>query len=225
MLIAGKHPIKSDFFNSNEKFVSGIDVSQHNGEIEWDKVSKDTDFAIIRAGYRGYGNGDIVEDSRARENLKNATKEDIHTGVYFYSQATTPEEAKEEAEFVLDLIKPYDVDLPVFIDFEYPYDADGKHTGRLYNAELSGKEAADIINAFCRKIIAEGYSAGVYSSSSVYNFDIKTAAVDKDVFIWVADYNSAVTYLGRYDIWQYTKSGSCDGVNSKYVDRNRWYLK
>ena len=102
VLIAGKHPIKSDFFNSNEKFVSGIDVSQHNGEIEWDKVSKDTDFAIIRAGYRGYGNGDIVEDSRARENLKNATKEDIHTGVYFYSQATTPEEAKEEAEFVLD---------------------------------------------------------------------------------------------------------------------------
>lgn len=223
--ITDKRPVQSDFFDTNEKYVSGIDVSQHNGKIEWDKVAEHTDFAIIRAGYRGYGNGTIVEDSRFKENMKNATKEDIHIGAYFYSQATTPEEAEEEAEFVLDLIRPYDIDLPIFIDFEYSYDADGKLAGRLFNADLSGREAADIINAFCEKIIESGYRAGVYSSSSVYNFDIKMSAIADDIFVWVADYNSAVTYLGRYDIWQYSKNGSCDGVNSKYVDLNRWYIK
>ncbi len=220
-----KRPVQSDFFDTNADYVSGIDVSQHNGKIEWNKVSNAADFAMIRVGYRGYGNGALQEDSRYEENLKNAEKEDIPIGVYFYSQAITPEEAAEEAEYVLELIKPYDIDLPVFIDFEYPYDAEGKHTGRMFNADLSGRDTAEIINAFCRKIITAGYRAGVYSSSNVYNFDIKTSALDKDIFIWVADYNSKVTYLGRYDIWQYTKNGSCDGVNSKYVDLNKWYIK
>lgn len=222
---ANKRPVQSEFFDTDANYVSGIDVSQHNGEIEWNKVANATDFAIIRAGYRGYGNGALQEDSRFEENLKNAEKEDIRIGVYFYSQAITPEEAAEEAEYVLKLIKPYAVDLPVFIDFEYPYDSEGKHTGRMFNADLSGRETADIINAFCRKIMKAGHKAGVYSSSNVYNFDIKTSALDKDIFIWVADYNSKVTYLGKYDIWQYTKSGSCDGVNSKYVDLNKWYTK
>ena len=223
--VTSKRPVQSDFFDTNAEYVSGIDVSQHNGEIDWDKVAEATDFAIIRVGYRGYGNGALQEDSRYEENLKNAAKENMHIGVYFYSQATNTEEAEEEAEFVLDLIKPYDIDLPVFFDFEYPYDAEGKHTGRMFNADLSGKDATDIINTFCRRIIKEGYSAGIYSSSSVYNFDIKTSALDKDIFVWVADYNSNVTYLGRYDVWQYTKNGSCDGVNSKYVDLNKWYIK
>lgn len=126
---------------------------------------------------------------------------------------------------MINLLKPYSVDLPVFIDYEYPYNENGKHTGRLYDADLSGKEAAEIINAFCRKMISAGYHAGVYSSSSVLNFDIKTSALDKNIFIWVADYNSTVTYLGTYNVWQYTKNGSCNGVNSKYTDLNYWYLK
>lgn len=225
VIFGNKNVIKTDFFDTNKEFVSGIDVSQHNGEIEWDKVAAATDFAIIRAGYRGYGNGDIAEDSRFKENMRNSSMENIKTGVYFYSQAVTPEEAEEEAEFVIELLRPYDLDLPVFMDYEYPYDANGKHTGRLFDADLSGRDAADVINAFCRKIISAGYNAGVYSSSSVLNFNIKTSALDNDLFIWVADYNSAVTYLGSYNMWQYTKNGSCDGVNSKYTDLNYWYIK
>lgn len=225
LALGGKSTVKADFFGTDREVVSGIDVSQHNGEIEWDRVSKATDFAFVRAGYRGYGNGTLAEDSRLHENLQNAEKNNILTGVYFYSQATTVEEAEEEADYVLELISPYNIKLPIFIDYEYPYDAEGQHTGRLYNADLSGREAANVINAFCRKIISAGYNAGVYSSSSVYNFDIKTSALDKNIFVWVADYNSSVTYLGRYDIWQYTKNGSCDGVNSKYTDLNYWYLK
>ena len=223
--VSNKKPVMTDFFNTNKKYVSGIDVSQHNGKIEWDKVADATDFAIIRAGYRGYGNGALGEDTRYKENLKNARKENMHIGIYFYSQATTVDEAEEEADFVLDLIKHYDFDLPVFFDFEYPTDSNGKLTGRLYNANLSGKESAEIINAFCRKIMNAGYNAGLYASSSVLNFNIKSSALDEELFIWVADYNAKVTYLGDYDIWQYAKDGKCDGVNSKYVDLNKWYIR
>ena len=222
VIMANKQPVMTDFFDTNKKSVSGIDVSQHNGKIEWDKVVEETDFAIIRAGYRGYGNGALEQDSRYKENLKNARKENMHIGVYFYSQATTVDEAEEEADFVLDLIKNYDFDLPVFLDFEYPTDSNGKLTGRLYNANLSGKESAAVINAFCRKIMN---NAGVYASSNVLNFNIKTSALDDNLFIWVADYNSNVSYLGNYDVWQYAKDGKCDGVPSKYVDLNKWYIR
>ena len=216
---------EANFFNTSAEYVSGIDVSQHNGEIEWDKVADSTDFAIIRVAYRGYGNGDISADSRYEANLKYAKKNKVPMGVYFYSQATTVQEAEEEAEYTLDLIKGYDIDLPVFIDYEYPVDENGNRTGRLFSASLSGKETADIINAFCGKITAAGYKAGVYASSSVYSFDIKVSALNKDIFIWVADYNSSVTYVGEYDVWQYSKTGTCDGVSSQYTDLNYWYIK
>lgn len=216
---------KPQFFSGSGEYVEGIDVSKYNGDIDWEQVADEVDFAIIRVGYRGYGNGDIGEDDSYAANLKNANKAKIPVGVYFYSQATTVEEAEEEAQLAIELIKPYKIKLPVFIDFEFPLDSDKKRTGRLADADLSGKETAEIINAFCRKVKAAGYYAGVYASSSVLNFEIKTSELDKDIYIWVADYNDRVTYLGKYDLWQYTKSGSCSGVNSKYTDRNRWYIR
>lgn len=214
---------KPDLFNTNAEFVNGIDVSQHNGAIEWDKVANDTDFAIIRTGYRGYGNGNIIKDSLFEENIIAANKENIPVGVYFYSQAISEQEACEEAEFVLDLIKHHNIDLPVFIDYEYAYNNDGELAGRLFNSHLSSAQAADIINAFCERINKAGKYAGVYSSSSIYNFDIKTSALNKNIYIWVADYNNKLSFIGSYDVWQYSKHGSCNGVNSKYVDTNRWY--
>ena len=226
IVTAGSHNSsdKPQFFNGSGEYGEGIDVSKHNGDIDWKQVADAVDFAIIRVGYRGYGTGEIGEDENYAENLKGANKAKIPVGVYFYSQATTVEEAIEEAQLAIDLIKPYKIKLPVFIDFEYPLDSDKKRTGRLAEADLSGKEAAEIINAFCRRVKTAGYYAGVYASSSILNFEIKTSDLDKDIYIWVADYNERVTYLGHYDLWQYTKSGSCDGVNSKYTDRNYWYI-
>ena len=216
---------KPQFFSSSGEYVEGIDVSRYNGDIDWEQVANAVDFAIIRVGYRGYGNGDIGVDSNYAVNLENANKAKIPVGVYFYSQAITVEEAEEEARLAIDLIKPYKIKLPVFIDFEFPLDSDKKRTGRLEDAHLSGREAAEIINAFCRKVKDAGYYAGVYASSSILNFEVKTSDLDNDIYIWVADYNDRVTYLGQYDLWQYTKSGKCEGVNSKYTDRDRWYIK
>lgn len=216
---------KPVLFTGDKKIVNGIDVSYHNGEIDWEEVSKNTDFAMIRVGYRGYTEGTLAEDSQYKENLKGAIKAGIPVGVYFYSQATTVEEAREEANYALSLIRGYDVSLPVFIDYEYAFNKDGMHDGRLFNAKLSPSEAADIINAFCEKINKGGHYAGVYSSSSVLNNEITTSKLNSNIYIWVADYNKSVTYKGDYDLWQYTKTGKCNGVNSKYTDLNYWYIK
>lgn len=214
---------KPNLFETDAQYVEGIDVSSHNGQVNWQSVANAVDFAIIRIGYRGYGTGAVVEDSLFDSNMSAANDAGIPAGVYFYSQAVTKEEAREEAEFVLNSLKGYDVDLPVFIDYEYAHGIEGELTGRLYDAKLSKSEAAEIINAFCEKITLSGRYAGVYSSSSMLNQHIDTSRLNDDLYIWVADYNETVTYLGAYDIWQYTKSGSCDGVNSKSVDMNYWF--
>lgn len=216
---------KPIIFNTSAKYVEGIDVSSHNGEIDWKEVSENTDFAIIRAGYRGYStDGVMTQDKNFDENIKNALKHKIPVGVYFYTQAVTVEEAKEEANFVLNIIKGHNIELPVFIDYEFASDANGDSTGRLYGANLTKEQATEVVNAFCTEIQKAGYHAGVYSSSNVFNFHLNSEDFVENAFVWVADYNKTVKFTGSYDVWQYSKSGSCPGVNSKYCDVNRWYV-
>ena len=95
-----------------------IDVSQYNGVINWKKVSKHCDGAIIRVGYRGYGSASLVKDKRLGYNLTNASLNRIPLGVYFVTQAITEKEAKEEARFTVDLVKKYKLSYPIFIDSE-----------------------------------------------------------------------------------------------------------
>lgn len=213
-------------FDKNEEYAQGIDVSSHNGKIDWGTVADHTEFAIIRAGYRGYGDeGIITEDKYFKENLEGAAKEKLPIGIYFYTQAVNEKEAEEEAEFVITLLHGYNIDLPVFVDFEYPYDDAGNPCGRMYNAKLTKAQATANMNAFCKKIQKAGLKAGVYSSSNIYNFHLSADDFDKNTCIWVADYNKSVKFTGEYNIWQYSKTGSCPGVNSKYCDVNRWYIK
>ncbi len=202
----------------------GIDVSSHNGKINWKKVSKKADFVFIRAGVRGYSKGEINPDKKAKENIEGAIKNGIPVGVYFYTQAVNEKEAEKEAEFVLKKIKGYNITLPVVIDFEYA-SKNGKSTGRLYNAKLSKKQNTQIVNAFCDKIRKAGYTPGIYASSYIYRWHLNMKSIPDDVFIWVADYNKNVTYGGYYDIWQYSEKGKCDGVSSKHVDTNYFYTK
>lgn len=203
----------------------GIDVSEHNKEIDWEKVKNEFDFAFIRVGYRGYTIGNIQQDETAKDNLKGAEKAGVPVGVYFYTQAVNEEEAQEEAEFLLDFIKHYDVSLPVIIDFEYAFDSSGNHAGRLFEANLTPDEKADIINAFFKTVKKENYTYGVYASSYMLENEISSHLFDEDALIWVADYNENVTYSGDYTVWQYTKTGESDAVGSKYVDLNYWYTE
>lgn len=210
-------------YQFNQSVANGIDVSEHNGEIDWEKVKETQDFAFIRVGYRGYGNGEIYEDKYAADNLKNANKAKIPVGVYFYTQAVTAGEAEAEADFVYDIIKKYNIDLPVMIDFEYPIDSDGNAVGRLVESDNDLNTNAEIINSFVEKLEKKGYTAGVYASSSVLHNKISMKKLKKSAVAWVADYNDKVTYDVDYTIWQYSETGSVDGVSSKYVDLNYWY--
>lgn len=210
--------------NIDKQVANGIDVSYHNGKIDWSKVKKEVDFAFIRVGYRGYDEGLIHLDSKAQYNLKNANKNNVPVGVYFYSQAINDKEAEEEAEYLISKIKKYDISLPVVIDFEYPY-VNGEPVGRLVEADLSRKERTSLINAFCRRIKKAGYTSGVYASSYIFRGHLNMSKLDDDIMIWVADYNEKVTYKGEYDFWQYSEKGKCKGVSSKYVDKNYWYIE
>lgn len=220
--VRGNNPRRTPAPLSGDK-VWGIDISSHNGKINWEKAGKKAKFAFIRVGYRGYTEGEINADTKAKYNLKHAIKNGVPVGVYFYSQAIDEKEAEEEAEFVLKAIKGYNVTLPVVIDFEYAMNG-GNHTGRLYDARLNRKERTALINAFCDKVRDAGYTPGIYASSYIYRTELIMKNIPDDVFIWVADYNGRVTYGGYYDIWQYSETGNCEGI-STYVDTNYFYIK
>lgn len=200
--------------------VYGIDVSYYQGNIDWKKVKNSgVEFVIIRVGYRGYGSaGTLVEDPRFKTYLDGATKAGLKVGVYFYTQAITTSEAKAEAKFVLDRIKGYSLQMPVYYDIEsVDYD-----TGRLDSAGLSKAQKTALCTAFCDTIIKSGYSAGVYANYTWLNYYIDGAGLGKKYPIWLAHYTSNTNYDQRMDMWQYSGSGTVSGI-SAYTDVNVWY--
>lgn len=201
----------------------GVDISEHNGTVDWQKMKDEVDFAIIRVGYTGYSNGKICLDENVRENIKQANAVGLPVGVYYYTQATDEKEAKQEAKFVLHEIRNYDISLPVFIDFEYAQ-SDGQFVGRLYESQLSADESISIINAFCTTVEKEGYSSGVYASANMLDNNINVRLLSSSSYIWVAHYAQNLGYKGSFDVWQYTDKGEMDWVESDNVDMNYWYL-
>lgn len=194
----------------------GIDVSKWNGDIDWDKV-KDAgvEFAIIRVGYRGSVTGSLVEDPYFQTNIRGASASGIPTGVYFFTQAVNEVEAVEEASAVLQLIREYNLDYPIFIDTE---GAGGN--GRADGLDVDTRTL--VCEAFCRTITNAGYEAGVYGSRNWYNNNLHADKLE-DYCIWLAEYRSAPVYQGYYQMWQYTSKGSIDGISGN-VDMNVSYL-
>ena len=171
-----------------------IDVSTHQGIIDWAKVkASGVDGAIIRCGY----GSDIAsqDDKQWKRNADECTRLGIPFGTYLYSYAKTTAQAKSEAEHVLRLVKGYNLSYPIYYDLEEA----GTETGAIERAKVFG----DIIEA-------AGYWCGVYANKSWWTNHL----VGLERFVkWVAQYNSVCTYSGSYDMWQYTSSGSIPGVN------------
>ena len=189
----------------------GIDVSKFQGSIDWNAVKADgITFAIIRCGYRGYGSGALVEDSTYRRNIQGAINAGLRVGVYFYSQAINEAEAVEEASMVLSLVSGYSLPLGVY------YDTESVGGGRA-NA-LSAAERTACAVAFCETIRSAGYSAGVYSYASWFYNALNFANISK-YNIWIAQYRDTLSFSYKHNIWQYTGSGSVNGI-SKPVDMN-----
>ena len=197
--------------------LSGIDVSAYQGEIDWKTVAESgVDYAIIRLGYRGYESGKLVEDKFARANLEGAAEAGIPVGVYFFSQALNVEEAKEEAQFVLDMIKDYDVEMPVVFDWEHV----SSETARTN--EMDPYVATDCAKAFLQTIEEAGYWPMMYFNSHQAR---KLFYLDQlmEYDFWLALYSDRMTFPYKVDMWQYTCTGTIPGIFGD-VDVNVMFL-
>lgn len=209
------------YFNSSGVLSSkkGIDVSVHQKDIDWKKVAADgIDYAIIRAAYRGYDSGKLVVDPKFEQNIKGALSNGVEVGVYVFSQAVNAAEAVEEASLLLKLCEQYRVTFPYVIDIE---GANSKGTGRA--DKISNAARCEIINAFCATIRAGGKKPMLYTGMSYYSTKIDKRGLT-DCPLWIAYYpdKSKKTVSPKtkgYNIWQYSSSGSVDGINGR-VDMN-----
>ncbi len=206
---------RAKYIDENVKTYTGVDVSTFQGDIDWNKVKADgIDFAIIRVGLRGYGSkGEIYEDKNARKNIEEALDAGLRVGVYFFSQAINTGEAIEEAEFVLDFIKDYNITFPVVFDWENEPDKNMR-TDNLPDSVLT-----DCAVAYCERVKQEGYIPAVYFNLNFgylrYNLD-----AIKDYTFWFAQHKEdSPEFYYNYSIWQYTHTGRVNGIDAD-VDLN-----
>ena len=198
-----------------------IDVSKFQGDIDWNLVAADgIDQAIIRIGFRGYGNGALAPDPKYQQNLEGAAAAGLDTGVYFFTQAITVEEAIEEADYVLSMLGGFALTMPVFIDVEMiTYD-----TARLHEANLTPAQQTEICRAFCSTIEAGGYQAGVYANKYYMQNMLFADELAQKYTMWLANYTTETSYMGEYQIWQYSENGVVNGINHA-VDMNVSYSR
>lgn len=206
----------TEFAASGENVKRGIDVSRWNETIDWEAVKSDgVEFAIIRCGYRGSQSGSLIIDPMFEQNIRGAIDADIPVGIYFFTQAVSEVEAVEEASMVINLIKQYDVDYPVFLDSE---SAGG-------NGRADSLEAADrtrIHKAYLETIANAGYATGIYGSANWLSERVDMTELS-DYNTWLAEYAEVPSYDGYYHMWQYTSKGSIEGISTN-VDLNLCYM-
>ncbi len=179
--------------------LKGIDVSEHNGRIDWEKVKRSgIEFAVLRIGFGK--NTKKQDDKFFKTNAKGCKKAGIPFGVYIYSYANSVEKAKSEALHTLRLIKGLSLSLPVFYDLE-----DEGTTGKCSNAKI-----LKIAKEFCSYITASGYKFGVYANK--YWFTTKLTDEWYNKYRWVAQYGKKCTYKGDYYMWQYSDTGRVEGI-------------
>ena len=183
----------------------GLDVSSYQEDIDWERVrAEGFDFAFIRIGYRGYSVGNIFPDERARENLAEAKAAGFDVGVYFYAQAISVEEAKEEARWCLDFLGSEALQLPVVYDWEYVGPA--ARTGGMDKATLT-----ECVKTFCTTVQEAGFQPMVYFNKHVSQDLLDLEALSEYPF-WLAQYKEQMDYPYQVDFWQYTEEGKVPGI-------------
>ncbi len=197
----------------------GIDVSKFNQEIDWKSVAEaGWNFAYVRAGVRGYVTGEIVKDEFFDRNVAGAKENEIDLGVYFFTQAVNTEEAVEEADFVIDLLKEKEISGPVVLDVEKIDNPDT--TPRTLSVSPAAR--TDIALAFCDRIRKAGYEPMIYGN--LYTF-LKLLELPRleEIDKWFAGYineeDRKPYFAYQFRVWQYTDSGAVPGITGK-VDLN-----
>lgn len=188
----------------------GIDVSEHQGVIDWESMRNDIDFAIIRCGYGS--DYESQDDKMWVRNVQECERLGIPYGVYLYSYANTPEKAQSEAQHVLRLLNGRKISLPVFYDME-----------DKIQAQLTDEERGRFAKLFCDAVSAAGYEVGIYANKYWWTNYLTAPEFENPAWYrWVAQYADSCTYEGSYVMWQYTSSGSA-GTIEGHLDMNLWY--
>ena len=201
----------------------GIDVSSFQGEIDWDAVADDNiDFAMVRVGFRGTGTGSLNTDKYYEQNIRGAMRAGLETGVYFFAQAVTVEEAIEEADYVISLLDGLDINGPVAYDWEM-HDS----TYRVYGTSPEMATACAV--AFCERVKAAGYTPMVYAGSYVTYMKYDQGAL-ADYISWYPEYKGSSskrlcpTLAYHMDYWQFSSSCTVAGINGR-VDMNLQFIR
>jgi len=197
----------------------GIDVSFAQKEIDWKAVSDaGVEFAMVRAGYRGYETGILHKDEFFDRNMSGIMDTGIEAGVYFFSQAVTPEEAAEEAQYVLKLIEKYNVTYPIAFDWE-PITGNAARTD-----SISGDKLNDIALAFCEEIQKAGYMPVIYASLNLLReqYGMYDAETISGYDLWLAEYKDLPEYPYKFRMWQYASDGAVAGINTA-IDLNVYF--
>lgn len=208
---------KNYYIDGEKQNLTGIDVSYHQGDIDWEAVRADgVDFAMLRVGYRGYETGKLNVDERFHEYAEGALDAGLDIGVYFYSQAVNAEEAKDEAEFVLEQIKDYEIMYPVAFDWEFA----GDETARTN--DVSSETLNECAAVFCNRIARGGYIPMIYSVKrmALMKFDLsRLAGFD----FWLAEYREEPEFPYEFSMWQYASDGRVNGIEGE-VDMNMSFI-
>ncbi len=217
--VTGQQTINGLMYRFNEdgslvnSLGAGVDVSKWNGTINWSKVkAAGINYAFVRCGGRSSSARTLFEDPNYGQNVSGAIAAGLKVGIYFYSSATTTAEAVEEASLAVAMAKKYKITLPIFIDIE--------------DSAMPKGQLTEIAQAFCQTVQSAGYTAGVYSSISWWKSYLDYSKLSS-YKIWIARFNTVLsggnyTWTGRCDYWQYSGSGTIDGINGN-VDLNIAY--
>lgn len=196
--------------------VPGIDVSVWQGQIDWQQVkAAGIQFAMLRLGYRSMTEGTIKEDSTAQTNYAGATAAQIPVGVYFFSQAICVEEAVAEAEYVLETVKDWKLQMPIVFDWE-PTGEDTR------TAHVDARTLTDCAKAFLETVQQAGYTAMLYFNTHQAERGLYLEEL-ADYAFWLAQYDQPMEFAYRVDMWQYTDKGSVPGIEGN-VDMNLYFI-
>jgi GH25 family lysozyme M1 (1,4-beta-N-acetylmuramidase) len=191
----------------------GIDVSKHQGDIDWSKVAEDgVEFAIIRCLFRGYGSGALVEDDTFAANMEGAIDNGIHVGVYVFTQAINEEEMLEEAQQAIEMTSQYATSVPIVVDVERVAGANPRMDS------LSVEERTRLVRLFCDTVSAAGFKPYIYFNTEMSILYLNLNDL-QDIPKWYASYTETMFYPYHYDIWQYSDRGSVSGIQGD-VDLN-----
>ena len=209
-----------EYKDKNVSTVRGVDVSKYQGVIDWAKVkAAGYDFAMIRAGARGYGGGQLTLDDNFVLNMTGAKAAGLDVGVYFFTQATTKEEAVEEANFTVGALLNYGVTYPVAVDVEWI------ENDKARTDDLTPEERTELALTFCETVKSFGYTPMIYATRDMLVAGMLPGKLT-DYEVWLSDDyepQDGTDYPYMFGMWQYSKTGKVDGIEGD-VDLNLRFI-